>query len=236
MIAILIGALPIPALSSCPVVSAVIFDMDGLLVSSEPLWRRAEIEAFAEVGVTLTETLCLETTGLRIDQVVDHWQRRFGFTAKSHAAVRQDVLDRVASSIAREAEPLPGALAAVERAARALPIALASSSPRSIIDAVLDRLSIRPLFRVIHSADEEAYGKPHPVVFLTTAEQLGAAAVDCLVFEDSFNGVLAAKAARMKCVAVPEQEQRGDPRFVIADWILPDLTVLDDDVWRELLA
>ena len=217
-------------------ISAVIFDMDGLLVDSEPLWRRAEIAAFAEVGVTLDETLCLETTGLRIDQVVEHWQRRFGFRAKSHAEVRRDILERVTALIASEAEPLPGARAAVERAAAELPIALASSSPHSIIDAVLSRFAIRDLFRVIHSADEEPYGKPHPVVFLSTASRLGVAEVDCLVLEDSLNGVLAAKAARMRCTAVPEAAQRNDPRFVIADRILSSLVELDDATWRSLLA
>jgi mannitol-1-/sugar-/sorbitol-6-/2-deoxyglucose-6-phosphatase len=217
-------------------ISAVIFDMDGLLVDSEPLWRRAEIAAFAEVGVPLTETLCLETTGLRIDQVVEHWGRRFGFTGKTHAELRRDILDRVAALITSEAHPLPGAREAVERAAAELPIALASSSPHAIIDAVLARFSIRDRFRVIHSADEEPYGKPHPVVFLSTAARLGVNPVDCLVLEDSFNGVLAAKSARMRCVAVPEAAQRGDPRFVIADRILSSLVELDDDTWRDLLA
>jgi sugar-phosphatase len=236
MIAIFIGALTIPALSSCPVISAVIFDMDGLLVSSEPLWRRAEIEAFAEVGVTLTEEMCLETTGLRIDQVVEHWRRRFGFTKRSHAEVRRNVLDRVARLIADEAAPLPGAIELVERAASELPIALASSSPHAIIDAVLDRFGARERFTVIHSADEEDHGKPHPAVFITTASRLDLPAVECLVFEDSFNGVLAAKAARMRCVAVPEEEHRDDPRFVIADRVLPDLRAIDDAIWRELVA
>ncbi len=217
-------------------ISAVIFDMDGLLVDSEPLWRRAEIEAFAEVGVALNDTMCLETTGLRIDQVVDHWQQRFGFTFESPAAVRRDVLARVGRLITREAEPRPGAVEAVERAARTLPVALASSSPHAIIDAVLDRFGVRAVFRVIHSADDEQYGKPHPAVFLTTAARLERSALECLVLEDSLNGVLAAKAARMRCLAVPEAEQQRDPRFAIADRILPSLTALDDEVWREMIA
>src|SRR5688572_27650154 len=214
-------------------IDAVVFDMDGLLVDSEPLWRRAEMAAFARVGVMLTEKMCLETTGLRIDHVIDHWKRRFGF--EGHAEIRRDILDRVARLISEEGEPLPGAVDAIARAAEAVPIALASSSPHSIIDAVLDRFRVRDRFRVIHSADEEPYGKPHPVVFLSTAQRLGVSPLDCLVFEDSLNGVLAAKSARMLCVAVPEAAQRGDPRFVIADRILGSLIELDDATWRELM-
>jgi mannitol-1-/sugar-/sorbitol-6-/2-deoxyglucose-6-phosphatase len=204
-------------------IRAVIFDMDGVLVNSEPLWRRAEIAAFGEVGATLTEDMCLETTGLRIDQVVEHWQRRFGF---GETNVRQDILARVEALIRAEGQPLPGAREAVQNAARKYPIALASSSPYSIIDAVLACFGLRDLFSVIHSADEEPYGKPHPIVFLTTAAKLGVDPVDCLVIEDSLNGVIAAKAARMQCVAVPEEAHRSDPRFAIADRILCSLEEL----------
>ena len=211
-------------------IAAVIFDMDGLLVNSEPLWQRAEIEVFGEAGVPLTHELCRETTGLRIDQVVDHWQRRFGFSGLDHETVRTRVLDRVGRLISDEAEPMPGALDAVASAPGR--IALASSSPRAIIDAVIDRFEIRDAFEIICSADEEKYGKPHPVVFLRTAERLDVSPLECLVLEDSLNGVLAAKAARMRCVAVPEAEQRDDPRYVIADRVLDSLVGLD---WEALV-
>jgi sugar-phosphatase len=217
-------------------ISAVIFDMDGLLVGSEPLWREAEVEVFRTAGVPLDETMCLETTGLRIDQVVEHWDRRFGLSGKSHRELREAILSRVAALIGERALPLPGAIDAVTYAAERLPAALASSSPHAIIDAVLLRLGVRGRFRVVHSADEEAFGKPHPAVFLETARRLGVLPVECLVFEDSLNGVLAAKAARMRCVAVPEDATKGDPRFVIADRVLADLTRLDGETWAELLA
>lgn len=215
-------------------IEAVIFDMDGLLVDSEPLWQQAEIEVFGEAGVPLTNELCLETTGLRIDQVVEHWDRRFGLVRRSPDEVRRRVLDRVCALISERAEEKPGATEAIERAAARHRTALASSSPHPIIDAVLDRFGIRDRFEVIHSADEEPYGKPHPAVYLTTAARLSVSPLACLALEDSLNGVLAAKAARMRCLAVPEGPAGADPRFAIADERLPSLLDLDEPTWQRL--
>jgi sugar-phosphatase len=113
-----------------------------------------------------------------------------------------------------------------------LQLAVASSSPPRLIEASLARLGLRDHFTEIVSAESEPYGKPHPAVFLTTAARLGVAPTECLVFEDSLNGLVAAKAARMICVAVPE---RVDPRFAFADLVLPSLEAFDDDALATLL-
>ena len=102
-------------------------------------------------------------------------------------------------------------------------MALASSSPMQLIHAVVEKLNIVSQLSIIQSAENEALGKPHPSVFLSTAHALGVPPVNCLVFEDSVNGVIAALAARMKVVAIPDTEQSNDPRFVVAHLRLPSL-------------
>jgi mannitol-1-/sugar-/sorbitol-6-/2-deoxyglucose-6-phosphatase len=216
-----------------PRAGAVIFDMDGLLIDSEPLWVRAEIEVFRAVGLALAPADCGRTKGLRVDDVVAYWETQTsgGFAEAGRAVplgeVEQRLVRRVAELIASEGEPLAGAREAVKLARdAALPIALASSSPMPIIRAALERLGLAAAFDAVHSAETETYGKPHPAIFLRTAEALGVAPPACLVLEDSLNGVIAAKAARMACIAVPEAHPHHDPRFVLADEVLGSLVQL----------
>ena len=100
--------------------------------------------------------------------------------------------------------------------------------------AVVEKLGLGGAFDFIHSAEEEEYGKPHPAVYLTTARMLGVAPTECLAIEDSLNGVIAAKSARMKCVAIPSPESRVDSRFTIADATLDSLTEINTELWKRL--
>ena len=117
-----------------------------------------------------------------------------------------------------------------------VPVALASSSPLRLIEKLMRHYGIYDQFDLVRSAEFEPYGKPHPAVFITTASKLHINPLRCLVFEDSFNGVLAAKAARMKCVAVPEMRVYNQPRFAIADLKLPSLLEFDAACWEKLNA
>ena len=205
--------------------------MDGLLIDSEPLWVRAEIEVFGGVGVMLTEDDCAKTKGLRIDDVVAHWFGIHRWPSPSREDVERRLVARVAELVREEGRALPGVASAIA-AARTITseIALASSSPRTLIDAVLDRLELRGVFSVVQSAENEPHGKPHPGIFLTTARSLRVAPTDCVVLEDSLTGVLAAKAARMTCIAVPETYPDHDPRFVIADRIVGSLEAVTPEL------
>jgi beta-phosphoglucomutase-like phosphatase (HAD superfamily) len=116
----------------------------------------------------------------------------------------------------------------------ALPMAIASSSTGPIIAAVLTKLGLANAFVSIHSAVTEAFGKPHPAVYLSTAEELSVSPRSCLVFEDSVTGVLAAKSAGMYCVAVPAGQQRQDKRFDIADLIVGSLQDVTEKMLREM--
>jgi sugar-phosphatase len=200
--------------------------MDGLIVDSEPRWRRSEVEVFGEVGLALTEAMCEATTGLRIDEVALHWFRRAPWEGPSPHALAERIVDRMIEGA--DTAMQPGVERALETCAQAgLRLAVASSSPLRLIDATLSRLGLYERFELVVSAEHQRYGKPHPAVFLDTAERLGVAPTECLVLEDSLNGVLAAKAARTTCIAVPSPSDRADPRFVIADRVLESLEELD---------
>lgn len=210
-----------------PSIQAVIFDMDGVLIDSEPLWQRAEIAVFATVGVELNEAKCRQTTGLRIDEVVAYWRLRQPWSGPTDEALAGQIRDAVSALIRAEGRALPGARSA-PAAVRAMGLrcGLASSSPPKVIEAVLDALELREAFEVVLSAEEQPLGKPHPGVYLAAAAALGVPAHRCLAVEDSVNGMVAAVAARMRTVAIPEPAFRTDPRYQLADWRLDSLLKL----------
>lgn len=198
--------------------------MDGLLIDSEPLWVRAETEIFGQVGLTLREDDCAKTKGLRTDDVIAYWYSRRPWSSASPAEVEARLIARVASLVRSEGVALPGVANAIAIAGQAgRRLALASSSPLQIIDAALERLGLATAFEVVQSAESLSLGKPHPEIFLVTAERLGVSAVECLVLEDSLTGVLAAKSARMTCIAVPFDHPTHDARFAVADAVVASL-------------
>jgi sugar-phosphatase len=216
-------------------IKAVIFDMDGLLIDSEPLWQKAEIEVFREVNVFLNHILCRQTTGLRIDEVVDYWYNKFPWKSISKRELTEDIIKRVIELISREGEAKDGVQEILDFLKRKnVRIALASSSAYSIIDTVLNRLRIKEVFEEIYSAAEEEYGKPHPGVYLTTAKKLQIKPQECLVLEDSLNGVIAAKAAQMKCLAIPDVFPDYQPKYIIADLVMKSLSEVNNDIWQKI--
>ena len=114
------------------------------------------------------------------------------------------------------------------RARAASSLAVASSSQYRLIDTALDHFGLRHHFALVHSAEDETWGKPHPAVFLTAAAKLGAAPRRCLVWEDAPAGVVAAKAASMACIAVPEHGEEHQPAFALADVVLGSLLEMDE--------
>ena len=209
--------------------------MDGVLIDSEPLWKIAEIEAFAKVGLDTKETDFEESVGLRIDEVVKLWHQKVKWTNKTVQEVEDDIVDILIREIKAQGKELPGVTPLLKNLkAKGYKIGLATSSYQRIIDAVLLKLNIAEYFDVCHSAEHEIHGKPHPSVFMTTANKLGVNHTDCLVFEDSLNGVISAKAARMKVIAVPEHSNTYNPKLVVADKIINSLADFDVDMIDEL--
>jgi len=227
---------PVARLEERPRLDAIVFDMDGVLLDSEPFWQQAEIEVFGSLGRRLTVADCRETMGMRIDEVVE---RRFAeqpWQGAGRAAVADAVVSRVIELVAAHGEPLPGVrevLGLLEAAG--VRRALASSSSSRLIEAVLETLGLAGHFELYHSAEEEVAGKPDPAVYLACVARLGLAPPACAAIEDSPAGVAAAKAAGMRCIAVPDP--RLDRRLVgAADLVLPSLLALDASTWSHFAA
>jgi sugar-phosphatase len=242
-----------------PSIRAVVLDMDGLLIDTEPVWRTAGKEVFANLGIDLTEADLLDTTGVRVDEMAAAFLARRPAAAPvpapapvrapahgpgpalvpapahgpSPAEAADRITDLVIAYVAREGEPMPGvpeAIALFERSG--LRLAIASSSPARLIDAVCARLNLDIEIRC--SALDVPHGKPAPDVYLAAARRLGFSPARCLAAEDSPAGVIAAKAAGMTCLAVPDPLLTGDPRYRRADLILSSLTKLTEPLLRRL--
>lgn len=211
---------------------AVIFDMDGLLIDSEDFWRKAESAIYQEIGVPITEEMVPETMGMRIDEAVEYWFARYPWGTPSKKELEERMIKRVLQYIETQGKEKMGVPHIIKLfASRGIPMAIASSSAQAIIQAVMNKLELHPFISIAHSAEHELFGKPHPGVYITAAQRLGIAPEQCLAFEDSANGLLAAKAAKMKCVAIPDPRTERDGRFGIADLILSSLA---DFRWRHI--
>lgn len=204
--------------------TTVIFDMDGLLIDSEPLWGDAMREIFADMDIELRPEHYAHTTGLRTSEVVDFWYRHFQWKEKTPKEVADAIVNRVTEKILEKGNAMEGLEHILSFfSSRHFKIGLASSSPMVLILSVLEYLKVKKFFQAIYSAEHEDYGKPHPAVYLSCAKELGSSPLQCLVFEDSITGLIAAKAAKMKTVAVPEAHNRHDPRYSLADIKLDSL-------------
>jgi HAD superfamily hydrolase (TIGR01509 family) len=203
----------------------VIFDMDGLLLDTEPLWGECMLRVAIKNNINITPAQFKETTGLRIYEVTDQWAIYYPWTGNSATAVANDILDEIIAASKLHATVLPG----VEQTLQLLrshqyKIGLASSSPQRMIDALIQHFDIAHYFDVVTSADVVDLGKPHPAVFLHCAKSLKSHPSNCLVLEDSVNGMIAGKAARMKVVVVPDKHHYNDVRFSLADGKLSSMT------------
>ncbi len=205
---------------------ATIFDLDGLLVDSETLWHRAEVEILGARGVPVTEHEDRATKGMFVEEVVRYWHGRYPWSPPALDDVVAQLLTRVGDLVEQSGRMLPGAERALDLASERGPIALASSTPMALIERVLDHFDLRDRFAVIRSAEDEPFGKPHPGVFLSAASDLDVDPPVCLVLEDSAAGVIAAKAARMAVVAVPVAAERNQAPFALADLRLDSLVDL----------
>jgi mannitol-1-/sugar-/sorbitol-6-/2-deoxyglucose-6-phosphatase len=210
-------------------VLAAIFDMDGLLIDSEPLWDQAELDVFSSLGVDITRRHELpDTLGLRIDQTVRMWFEALPWNGPDQAEVTQRIIARALALVEETRPLLPGVEQALQLCQQqGLKIALASASPLLMLERVLEMFDLRKYFDAIASAEALPYSKPHPQVYLDAAAKLGVDPLNCVTLEDSFNGMIATKAARMRSIVVPAQAYRDDARWALANVKLEDLTQLN---------
>jgi HAD superfamily hydrolase (TIGR01509 family) len=208
----------------------VIFDMDGVLLESESRWRIAEAEAAARLGLPHTDADFEQTMGMRMRDIARRWYGEHPWSPipdPTPDEVADQVIDRVIELVA-DAEPLPGVVEAIDLMHElGLRVALCSSSDDRLITAATEALGLADRFEVLHSAEHDLHGKPHPEPYLSTASKLGVNPGSCLAIEDSVAGCLSAKSAGMTVVAVPHPALWGSERFGFVDLMLTSLEHLD---------
>jgi sugar-phosphatase len=198
---------------------AVIFDMDGVLINSEPLWKIAEKEVFSSLGVKVTDDLVHITSALTAQEVCAFWFERYPWQGKTFAEVEDDVVARVIELIGENDTKMPGVKEILNFCKnKGLKIGLASNSSHNLIEVVLEKVGIKQYFDFISSAEDVEKGKPDPAVYLFAAQNLGVLPSHCIVFEDSVIGVTAAKRAGMTVVAIPDKDDFDNKGFEIADF------------------
>jgi sugar-phosphatase len=197
---------------------AVIFDMDGLLIDSEPLWQEAGSETLQEFGKELTPAQYHSSTGLRTEEWIEHWFHQFNIDMQHAPAAVETIIQKAIDKIDAKGEVFPGVDEIINFfQQKNFLLGLATSSPLSLVKVVLEKLQLQNVFDGIASAEFLPYGKPNPQVYINCAEALQVSPVQCIAFEDSFNGMIAAKAARMKCVVVPSVSDYDHPKWNAAD-------------------
>ena len=198
-------------------IKAAIFDMDGVLIDSEPLWQEAEKKVFATVGIHLTTEMCFETMGMRTDEVVAHRYKKQNWHSKSQEEVADESMDELENLIRQKGRAMPGVAHILEFfKKRNVRLALASSSHMRVINTALKKLTLTDVFEIIHSGEFEKNGKPHPAIYVSTLKKLNLHADEAIAIEDSYNGLIAAKSAGLSTVAIPEQSVWHESKFDIA--------------------
>ena len=213
---------------SADLIEAVIFDMDGVIVDSEIWWDEVRSAFAAEHDRTWTGADQAAVMGANSAGWARIMRDRLEL-AMPQADIQRAIVDGVAGRFRRDGAPLiDGAIESVRRIAARLPVAIASSSHRDVIDQALVATGLGDVFTVVVSSDDVAHGKPAPDVYLEAARRLGVPPAACLVVEDSYNGVRAGKEAGMFVVLVPNHSVPPAPGTAdAADLVLDRLADLD---------
>ncbi|GAB0108232.1 HAD family phosphatase [Nocardia sp. JMUB6875] len=214
-------------------IAAIVFDMDGVLIDTEPIWEEVRREYIAELdGRWLPDTQD-RFMGMSTAEWSEYTSKDLLGGRRTPDEVAEDVISRMAARYAEHLPLMPDAVDTVRRLSADYTLGLASSSPRRLIDVVLDHMGVTQLFAATVSTEEVERGKPAPDGYLEAAARLGIDPGLCVAIEDSSNGLRAAHAAGMTVMAVPH------PKYPpAADAIALASAVADSlkDVTPELVA
>ena len=197
---------------------AVVFDCDGLLVDTEPCWTVAETEIFARRGFGFGPEQKALVIGKSVPAAAELMAEVFNEPGTAQQ-IADELLLLVAEVVGRSAQPMPGALELVRATAERVPIAVASNSPRGLLDAALRRAGLTDAFAISIAADEVPAAKPAPDMYLAACAALNTPPEKCLAFEDSLTGLRSAVAAGLRTVGVPTLQHDEFP----ADVVFPSL-------------
>lgn len=207
-------------------IAGVVFDMDGVLIDSEQVWDDVRARYVAEHGIQITQDQTLAMMGMSSVEWSSFLANDVG-VPRPPDVINKDVVDGVIAAYHRHVPVLPGAIDAVRELAAEWPLALASSSNRSIIDHVLDELGLAKSFVATVSSEEVPRGKPSPDVYLEAASRAGVDPSLCAAVEDSSNGMRSAHAAGMKLIAYPNPHYPpAEEALALASWTIANLDEL----------
>jgi HAD superfamily hydrolase (TIGR01509 family) len=208
------------------VIEAVVFDMDGVLLDSEHVWDEVRERLVTERGGRWHDGAQRDMMGMSSLEWSRYMHDRLG-VPEPPEAISAEVVRRLEALYRERLPALPGAREAVERLVESWPLGLASSSNRELIELALELLGVARLFRATVSSEEVARGKPAPDVYLEAARRLGADPRQAAAVEDSHNGILSAKAAGLRVLAIPNRRfPPGDDALGQADVIVDSLAGL----------
>lgn len=183
---------------------AVVFDMDGLLLDTEIVWHRAEVELFRRHGGDFTWEDKMAVIGTSFASTARFFAERLGRPLEQGEALVLEMIDIMHAELQQDVEGRPGAVELVARLRGRTRLGLASNSPRLLVDTALRTAGLTDAFEVIVTSDDVEHAKPAPDLYLLACERLGVAPADALALEDSPSGIAAAKAAGLTCIAVPQ--------------------------------
>ncbi|MDI9358866.1 MAG: hexitol phosphatase HxpB [Phycisphaerales bacterium] len=218
--------------------TTAIFDVDGLMINSEPLWLKVTIDKLEENGLTFTHQELMHLSGIRNDQFVKHAFDTYNikkdaqFYKKLSVLITEEVACLLDTSMI-----MPGVQSLIKNFyKKQFKIGIASAAPVSYIERVMHLLDIAQYISIVESAEYLEHSKPHPQVYLNCAKKMGVLPKNCIAFEDSHAGLLSAKAAGMIAVVVPAPWQYHDSeKWLTADLKLSALTQFDDKLLSQLI-
>jgi HAD superfamily hydrolase (TIGR01509 family) len=191
-------------------IEAVVFDLDGVLVDSEPVWEQVRRGLVAERGGHWTADAQRKIMGMSTPEWAGYLSEDLGVGLPPDQ-VAALVIDRMVARYREHVPFMDGAVDAVQRFAARWPLGLASSSPPRLIETVLQSAGLRSSFTVVMSTEQVAHGKPAPDIYLAVTAELGCPPPDCAAVEDSSNGLRSAAAAGLRVIAIPQPEYPPDP-------------------------
>lgn len=213
--------------------AAIIFDLDGTLIDTEWVWDEVRRGLAADAGLPWPEGTTQAMMGMSTPEWAQHLVEAVGLPMTPEEAARVTI-EKMAERHEQELKVLPGAVEAVRLLAGHYPLAVASSSPKVLIEAAVHALGLDDAFPVRVSTEEVAAGKPAPDGFLRAAELLGVDPSDCVAFEDSTNGIRSALNAGMKVIVVPPHFHPPAAELLAQTRVLDSLEELTLDVIAEL--
>ena len=209
------------------VVAGVVFDMDGVIIDSEQVWDDVREQLVRDWGGRYSSEAQRAMMGMSSPEWSRYMHNDLGL-AQEPEEINAEVVRRMLERYRHDLPLLDGAVEAVRSLAASYPLAVASSSNRPLIDAVLETAGIAECFVATVSSEEVPRGKPSPDVYLEAARRLGVAPADCAAVEDSGNGIRAAKAAGMYVVAYPNEHYAPDAEALgLADVLIERLDELE---------